>query len=62
MVFSAFAQFTLKGIVTGNGEKLAGASVVVENTFYGTSTKADGSFIFSIRTGTKPNKIQIEKK
>lgn len=46
MVISAFAQFNLKGNVTGNGEKLAGASVVVENTFYGTSTKADGSFVF----------------
>ncbi len=46
MVFSAFAQFTLKGVVTGNNENLAGASVIIENTFYGVSTNADGSFVF----------------
>ena len=39
LVLSAFGQFTLKGVVTGN-ENLAGASVVVKNTFYGTSTNA----------------------
>jgi len=42
----AFGQYHLKGVVTGNGETLAGASVVVENTFYGTSTNSDGSFEF----------------
>ena len=60
MVFSAFAQFTLKGVVTGNGEKLAGASVVVGNTFYGTSTKADGSFIFkNLKKGDYAVKISF---
>ncbi len=42
----AFGQYNLKGVVKGNGEPLAGASVVVKNTFYGTSTNSDGSFEF----------------
>ena len=40
----AFAQHSLNGVVTGNGETLAGASVVIENTFYGVSTNSDGRF------------------
>ena len=38
-------------------------SVLINNkTFKRIKSQAGGSFIFSIRTGTKPNKIQIEKK
>ncbi|PIF06659.1 MAG: TonB-dependent receptor, partial [Draconibacterium sp.] len=47
MFFSVNAQFSLRGTVSGNGEKLAGASVVIENTFYGTSTDAYGNFSFN---------------
>ncbi len=46
MAFATFAQLHLHGIVKGNGETLAGASVVIKNTFYGLSTKEDGSFLF----------------
>ena len=46
MAASAFGQLSLKGVVTGDGEPLAGASVVIEETFYGVSTKRDGSFEF----------------
>lgn len=42
----AFGQYNLKGVVKGKGEPLAGASVVVKNTFYGTSTNSDGTFEF----------------
>ncbi len=43
---ATFAQVSLRGVVTGNGETLAGASVVVENTFYGVSTNEKGNFVF----------------
>lgn len=46
VVFAGFAQNKLSGIVKGNGERLAGASVVLENTYYGVSTSSDGSFEF----------------
>ncbi len=46
MVLSAFAQFNLSGVVTANGETLAGASIVVENTFYGVSANKNGEFLF----------------
>ncbi len=46
IVCATFAQYSLHGVVKGNGETLAGASVVVENTFYGVSTNYDGSFLF----------------
>ncbi|WP_372950588.1 TonB-dependent receptor [Mariniphaga sp.] len=46
MVVAALGQHNLKGVVTGNGEPLPGASVVIENTFYGVSAKSDGSFEF----------------
>jgi len=45
-VFVAFGQLKLSGFVTGEGEKLAGANLVLENTFYGVSTSADGYFEF----------------
>ena len=44
MVFVAFGQINLTGIVKGDGEPLAGASVVIDQTFYGVSTSGDGSF------------------
>ena len=45
-VWAGFAQDKLSGVVTGDGEKLAGASVVLENTYNGVSTLSDGSFEF----------------
>ena len=42
----AFAQYSLNGVVTGNGETLVGASVVIEDTFYGVPTDSDGRFEF----------------
>ena len=47
MVVAALGQYSLKGVVTGNGEPLPGASLVIENTFYGVSAKSDGSFEFN---------------
>jgi iron complex outermembrane recepter protein len=46
MVIASFGQYNLKGKVTGNGEPLAGANVVIENTFYGVSTGGEGQFEF----------------
>lgn len=38
-------QVTVRGVVTGKeDEPLPGANVVLENTYYGTSTDADGNF------------------
>ena len=42
----AFGQYSLKGIMNGNGESLAGATVIVEGTFMGVSTNNDGTFEF----------------
>ena len=42
----AFGQFSLKGIVKGDGEPLPGASVVIKKSFYGVSALSDGSFEF----------------
>jgi len=46
MAYTMYSQVDLKGIVKGNGEPLAGASVVIANSFYGVSTSYNGSFIF----------------
>ncbi len=46
MAVIAFGQISLTGVVKGDGEALAGASVVIEKSFYGVSTNADGSFEF----------------
>lgn len=46
IVFVAFSQINLKGVVSGNGEPLAGANVVITNSFYGISTSVNGSFEF----------------
>jgi iron complex outermembrane receptor protein len=49
----AFGQFSLKGIVKGDGEPLPGASVVINQSFYGVSALADGSFEFkNLKKGT----------
>src|SRR5690606_16002880 len=42
----AVAQYNLKGMVTGAGEPLPGASVIINNTQYGLSAQPDGSFTF----------------
>ncbi|QIA09255.1 TonB-dependent receptor [Draconibacterium halophilum] len=46
MAAIAFGQINLTGVVKGDGERLAGASVVIEKSFYGVSTNANGSFEF----------------
>jgi iron complex outermembrane receptor protein len=46
LVVAALGQHNLKGTVTGDGGPLPGASVVIENTFYGVSAKSDGGFEF----------------
>ena len=46
IVFASFGQYSLKGTVTGNGDPLAGASIVIANTFQGTSSGSDGKFEF----------------
>jgi iron complex outermembrane receptor protein len=45
-VIAGFGQIKLTGVVTGNNEPLAGASVVLENSMYGVSTQSDGAFEF----------------
>jgi iron complex outermembrane recepter protein len=53
MVVAALGQYNLKGIVTGEGEPLPGASIVIRNTFYGVSARNDGRFEFkNLRQGT----------
>ena len=42
----SFGQYNLTGIVKGDGEPLAGASVVMKQSLYGVSAKSDGSFEF----------------
>ncbi len=42
----AFGQYSLKGVVTGNGEPLPGSSIVIQGTFMGTSTNGNGTFEF----------------
>ncbi len=46
MAVVAFGQINLTGVVKGEGEPLAGASVVIDKTFYGVSAAGDGSFEF----------------
>lgn len=43
----SLAQINLTGIVTSNNEPLAGASVVIKNSYYGISTDSDGSFVMN---------------
>ncbi len=54
---TAFSQVTLQGTVTGaEGEPLPGASVILEDTYYGISTDTDGSFSF---TRLKPGEYSL---
>lgn len=46
LLCTAFGQNKLTGLVSGNDEALVGASVVLENTYYGVSTDAGGNFEF----------------
>ncbi len=46
IVFVGFGQIKLSGLVTGNNEPLAGASVILVNTMYGVSTLSNGEFEF----------------
>ncbi|MDX1285881.1 MAG: TonB-dependent receptor, partial [Draconibacterium sp.] len=46
VVVLSFGQYTLKGVVIGNSDPLAGASVIIKNTFYGISTSSNGTFEF----------------
>jgi iron complex outermembrane receptor protein len=53
LVIAALGQHNLKGIVTGNGEPLSGASVIIVNSFYGTSSGSEGQFEFkNLKEGT----------
>jgi len=46
-VFLAIAQFTLKGTVKSDtGERLTGASLMISNSFNGTTTDVNGAYIF----------------
>ncbi len=57
---AAFSQNQLSGTVNGDGEKLAGASIILENTFYGVSASADGSFRFNnLKNGTYSVKVSF---
>ncbi|MFW5774410.1 MAG: carboxypeptidase-like regulatory domain-containing protein, partial [Tangfeifania sp.] len=47
MVIAAFGQYNLGGKVMAGKEPLAGASIVVKNTFYGVSAGSSGQFEFS---------------
>ncbi|MFW5832373.1 MAG: TonB-dependent receptor, partial [Prolixibacteraceae bacterium] len=57
LVITVFGQFSLKGIVTGDGEPLPGASVLIEDTYYGVSTGTDGRFVFK---NLKPGDVQLK--
>ena len=46
MAVLAWGQYSIKGIIKGNNEPLAGASVVIQNTFSGQSADAKGKFEF----------------
>jgi len=56
----AFGQYSLKGIVYGNGEPLAGASVVIEDSYLGQSADLQGRFEFeNLRAGNYSLKISF---
>jgi iron complex outermembrane recepter protein len=52
----AWGQHELTGIVYGKGEPLAGANVVIQNTWYGQSTDLHGKFRF---TNLPPGKYRL---
>ncbi|MFM2268702.1 MAG: hypothetical protein RL757_2143 [Bacteroidota bacterium] len=49
----ALAQRTLKGKVTGDGESLVGASVIVTGTTKGTLTDVDGNYVLEVPADAK---------
>jgi iron complex outermembrane recepter protein len=52
LCFSTFASSFIYGTITGHrGEPVIGANVVVEGTFFGTATNADGRFRLDLRDG-----------
>ncbi|MCE4564780.1 TonB-dependent receptor [Maribellus sp. CM-23] len=56
----SFAQVKLSGVVLGDGEPLAGASIVIDNTFYGVSTDGSGSFeMKNLKTGDYTLKVSF---
>ncbi len=60
MAVVAFGQINLTGFVKGNGEKLAGASVVIDQSYYGVSTGSDGSFEFkNLKAGDYKLKVSF---
>ena len=53
LCFSTFANSFIHGIVTGPGdEPLIGANVVIEGTYMGTATDADGNFRLNLNDGS----------
>ncbi len=59
-VLLATGQVKLSGVVTGNGEPLAGASVVLEKSLYGISAGSDGNFEFkNLKTGDYNVKVSF---
>lgn len=56
LAVAVYGQHSLKGVITGNGEPLAGASVVILHTHYGVSSGSDGSFEFK---NLKPGEYEI---
>jgi len=59
-VLLAAGQVKSSGVVTGNGEPLAGASVVLEKSLYGISAGSDGSFEFkNLKTGDYNVKVSF---
>lgn len=52
------AQVTINGKVTSNNTGVAGVSVIIKNTSYGTSTDVSGSY--SLTTALKPGTYTIE--
>lgn len=53
-VFLAIAQFTLRGTVKNDtGERLVGANLLISNSFNGTTTDLNGTFLFkNLKPGT----------
>jgi len=57
--WQAYAQFSLKGTVKGHeNESLIGAHVIINNTYYRTTTDNNGQFVFTgIKSGTYKVKV-----
>ncbi len=57
---SLIGQINLSGIVKGNNEPLAGASVILKNSMYGISTTSKGTFTFkNLKTGNYVLKVSF---